>query len=293
MSEKMPAWLKQRVPRADELGQMERLLSQLKLHTICESGRCPNQAQCFPKGAAFLILGNICTRNCTFCAVDHTAPLPPDPAEPGHIVDAARSLELDFIFITSVTRDDLSDGGADHYARTIDLIRSELPGTKTEVLIPDFDGNRDALATVVDARPTVLGHNLETVPRLYPAVRPQASYQRSLDVLRWAKELNPRIVTKSGLMLGLGETQEEVLQVMQDLLDADCDLFTLGQYLAPSANNHHVVRYVPPEEFAEYKRLGLRMGFRGMASAPLWRSSFKAEELYAEAVQANPQWLDN
>ncbi len=293
MNEKMPVWLKQRVPRADELGQMERLLSQLKLHTICESGRCPNQAQCFPKGAAFLILGNSCTRNCTFCAVDHTSPLPPDPAEPGHIVDAARSLELDFVFITSVTRDDLPDGGAEHYVSTINLIRRELPGTKTEVLTPDFEGNKDALASVVAVRPSVLGHNLETVPRLYPAVRPQAGYQRSLDLLRWAKELDQRQVTKSGLMLGLGETRDEVLQVMEDLRGVDCDLFTLGQYLAPSASNHPVVRYVPPEEFAEYKRLGLQMGFRGMASAPLWRSSFKAEELYAEAAQANPRWLEN
>jgi lipoic acid synthetase len=198
-------------------------------------------------------------------------------------------LGLDFIFITSVTRDDLPDGGADHYARTIELIRRELPGAKTEVLVPDFKGNEGALEVVVAARPTVLGHNLETVPRLYPAVRPQAEYQHSLNLLRRTKELNPRQVTKSGIMLGLGEMQEEVRQVMEDLRRVDCDLFTLGQYLAPSVCNHPVVDYVPPEEFAEYKRLGLQMGFRGMASAPLWRSSFKAEELYAEAGQTTPQ----
>jgi len=288
----MPAWLKQRVPRADELGQMERLLVKLKLHTICESGHCPNQAQCFPKGAAFLILGNSCTRNCTFCAVDHTPPLPPDLLEPAHIVDAARHLELDFVFITSVTRDDLPDGGAGHYVCILDLLRQELPEAKAEVLIPDFNGNDCALATVVAACPTVLGHNLETVPRLYPAVRPQADYKRSLNLLRRAKELNPRQVTKSGLMLGFGEAQDEVLRVMEDLRDVDCDLFTLGQYLSPSARNHPVVRYVPPEEFTEYKHLGLQMGFQNMASAPLWRSSFKADELYTEAIQANPNWLD-
>jgi len=283
----MPGWLKQRVPRADELGQMARLLAQFKLHTICESGHCPNQAQCFPQGAAFLILGNRCTRDCTFCAVDHTAPLPPDLAEPTHIVDAARHLGLDFVFITSVTRDDLPDGGASHYALTLELIHRELPEAKTEALIPDFNGDKNALAVVVAACPTVIGHNLETVPRLYPTVRPQAGYWRSLDLLRRAKKFRPRQVTKSGLMLGLGETKHEVLQVMEDLRSVDCDLFTMGQYLAPAANNHPVVRYVPPEEFAEYKRLGLKMGFRGIASAPLWRSSFQAEKLYAEAMQAN------
>lgn len=282
MNERMPDWLKSRVPRADELGQMERLLATLKLHTICESGGCPNQAQCFPKGAAFLILGNNCTRRCTFCAVGHAAPLPPDPDEPTRLVEAARRLELDFVFITSVTRDDLPDGGAGHYVRTLDFIHRELPGAKTEVLVPDFNGSEEALATVIAACPKVLGHNLETVPRLYPAVRPQAEYRRSLELLRGVKELNPCQITKSGLMLGLGETREEVIRVMEDLRGVGCDIFTLGQYLAPSALNHQVVRYVPPEEFAEYKRLGLQMGFRGMASAPLWRSSYKADELYAE-----------
>ena len=278
----MPVWLKQQVLRADELGQTRRLLSQLKLHTICESGHCPNQAQCLPKGAAFLILGKSCLRSCTFCAVDHAEPLPPDTEEPAHLVEAARRLDLDFIFITSVTRDDLPDGGAGHYAFILELFRRELPGIKVEVLVPDFNGNKKALAGVVAARPTVFGHNLETVPRLYPAVRAQASYQRSLDLLRWAKELAPCQVTKSGLMLGLGETPEEVVRVMEDLRGVDCDLLTIGQYLAPSALNHPVVRYVPPEEFAEYKRLGLQMGFRGIGAAPLWRSSFKAEELYTD-----------
>jgi len=281
----MPDWLKQRVPRADELGQMERLLSRLKLHTICESGHCPNQAQCFPGGAAFLILGNSCTRRCTFCAVDHTAPLPPDADEPAHIVDAARSLGLDFVFITSVTRDDLPDGGAGHYACTLELIHQELPEVKVEVLVPDFNGSAEALAEVIAARPAVLGHNLETVPRLYPAVRPQAGYQCSLDLLMRAKEINPQQMTKSGIMLGFGETQAEVLQVMEDLRGVGCDLFTLGQYLAPSALSHPVVRYVTPEEYSEYLQFGLQMGFIAMASAPLWRSSFKAEKLYAQAIQ--------
>jgi len=216
--------------------------------------------------------------------VDHTTPLPLDPDEPVHIVDAARSLGLDFVFITSVTRDDLPDGGAGHYAFTLELLRQGLPGVKTEVLIPDFKCNSEALTTVVDAHPDVLGHNLETVPRLYPSVRPQAGYECSLDVLRQVKKLNPQQLTKSGLMLGFGETQEEVLRVMGDLRGVGCDIFTLGQYLAPSAENHPVVRYVPPEEFAEYQELGVSLGFRGMASAPLWRSSFKAEELYAKVI---------
>jgi lipoyl synthase len=292
MTANVPSWLKQSAPRADELGQMERVLGRLKLHTICESGRCPNLAQCFPKGAAFLILGNRCTRNCTFCAVDRTPPLPVDPAEPAHIVAAARELGLEYVFLTSVTRDDLPDGGAAHYARTIELIQRELNGARVEVLIPDFNRNMAALQAVVAARPAVLGHNLETVPRLYPGVRPMAGYQQSLDVLKRAKEYDSRQITKSGLMLGLGETRDEVLTVMEDLRGVDCDLFTLGQYLAPSAHNHPVVRYVTPAEFAEYKRLGLEMGFRAVASAPLWRSSFKAEELFAEAVRTHPRWLD-
>ena len=288
MSEKRPVWLKRRIPRADELGQAERLLSRFKLHTICESGHCPNLAQCSPKGVALLILGNSCTRNCTFCAVEHTPLLPPDPDEPFHVVEASRYLGLDFIFITSVTRDDLPDGGAGHYAQVMNLLCQELPGVKTEVLVPDFNGNKDALATVVSACPAVLGHNLETVPCLYAEVRPGADYSRSLALLRRTKELAPSQITKSGLMLGFGETKEEVLRVMEDLRGVGCDLFTLGQYLPPSAYNHPVRRYVPPEEFAEYKRLGKEMGFLGMASAPLWRSSFEAKELYAEAVSNNP-----
>jgi lipoyl synthase len=270
---------------------MERILGGFNLHTICESGHCPNLARCFPQGAAFLIMGNNCTRNCTFCAVDRKPPLPVDPAEPAHIVAAARELGLAYVFVTSVTRDDLPDGGAGHFVRTIELLRRDLPGVRVEVLIPDFDGNMAALQAVIAARPTVLGHNLETVPLLYHEVRPLAGYERSLAVLKNAKELDNRQITKSGLMLGLGETREEVLAVMEDLRRVGCDLLTLGQYLAPSARNHPVVRYVTPAEFDEYRRLGQAMGFRGIASAPLWRSSFKAEELFAEAVRANPEWL--
>jgi lipoic acid synthetase len=292
MNPHMPGWLKQPVPRADELGQMERLLAKLKLHTICESGRCPNVAQCFPRGAAFLILGNRCTRNCSFCAVDRTPPLAPDETEPVNIVAAARSLGLSYIFLTSVTRDDLVDGGAKHYALTIELIRRELPGARVEVLIPDFNHSRAALETILAAHPDVLGHNLETVPRLYPDVRPMAGYRHSLNLLQLVKECYPRQMTKSGLMLGLGETRDEVLSVMEDLQGVGCDLLTLGQYLAPSARNHPVVRYVTPAEFADYKRIGLEMGFRAIASAPLWRSSFKAEELFAKAMRTSPEKPD-
>jgi len=262
------------------------MLHELGLHTICESGRCPNVSQCFPGGAAFLILGNTCTRNCSFCAVEHGRPPLLDVGEPARLSEAARRLKLDYVFVTSVTRDDLPDGGAGHFARTIERLKRDLPGIKVEVLVPDFQGSPDAIRTVQDAGPVVFGHNVETVPRLYAGVRPQADYRRSLDVLRQAKEIAPHILTKSGLMLGFGESRDEVIGVMRDLRAADCDLFTLGQYLSPSYENYPVQNFPTPEEYAAYVPIGLEMGFKAMASAPLWRSSFKADELYRQATAA-------
>ncbi len=287
MRQSLPEWFKQRVPRAGEDLGADALIKGLKLHTICESGHCPNVPQCFPGGAAFLILGNICTRNCSFCAVDTGLPPPPDPDEPANIVEAARRLKIDYVFITSVTRDDMPDGGAGHFVHTIELIHQELPGVGMEVLVPDFKGNPSAIEAVVQAGPEVMGHNMETIPRLYPQVRPMANYQRSLDVLHQSKEFDPGAVTKSGIMLGLGETRDEVVAVMHDLRRVDCDLLTLGQYLAPSRQNYPVMNFPTPQEFADYIPIGLEMGFKGLASAPLMRSSFKAGELYRKSILNN------
>jgi lipoyl synthase len=280
----LPPWFKQKLPNAGEEPDSDRLLHDLGLHTICESGHCPNVSQCFPGGAAFLILGNICTRGCSFCAVDHGRPLPVDIGEPERLAEAAKRLKLDYVFVTSVTRDDLPDGGAGHFACTIKTVRRKLPGTKVEVLVPDFQGDQDAIKTVLDAGPVVFGHNVETVPRLYPYVRPQADYRRSLEVLRQAKELTPGILTKSGLMLGMGEEKSEVLTVMRDLREARCDIFTLGQYLSPSLANYPVQNFPTPEEFTAYIAHGMGMGFKAVASAPLWRSSFKADELFRQVT---------
>jgi lipoic acid synthetase len=281
---RLPPWFNQKIADPAVMLPMKELLDGLSLHTVCENALCPNIGGCFTRGTAtFLILGNVCTRNCTFCAVSKGLPLPVDAAEPQHLLEAVEKLNLRYVVITSVTRDDLSDGGASQFAETIRLIHAKRPGTLVEVLIPDFHGSRDALKTVIDARPDVLNHNVETVPRLYPEVRPQADYHRSIELLAMAKRLNPQIVTKSGLMLGLGEAKGEVITVMQDLRKAACDLLTIGQYLQPSPAHHPVVRFIPPEEFGEYEGLGREMGFSAVASAPLVRSSFKAAELYKQA----------
>lgn len=280
-----PPWLKKRIAYSESMADVTRLLRTRSLHTVCEEAHCPNIGECFGRRTAtFLILGDICTRACRFCAVRHGYPLALDPVEPENVAEAAKILGLEHVVVTSVTRDDLPDGGALQYARTLRAIREAVPGVAVEVLIPDFRGSREALATVLCADPSVLNHNVETVPRLYPAVRPQADYRRSLGVLSEARTLAPSVVTKSGLMLGLGEEEEEVLETLQDLLDAGCGLLTLGQYLAPSLKHHPVVRYIPPETFSLWQERAEAMGFSAVASGPFVRSSFHAHELYRRSV---------
>lgn len=262
----------------------ENLLEQLRLHTVCESAQCPNQGKCFTEGTAtFLLLGNICTRNCSFCAVEHGSPRSVDEEESYRISQAVKVLKLEHVVLTSVTRDDLPDGGASQFVKTIRAIREENPGVTIEVLIPDFKGSEDALKCVSDERPEVLNHNLETVPRLYPKVRPQADYQRSLKLLRRARDYRTYSFTKSGLMVGLGENHEEVITVMENLRNVDCDFLTIGQYLRPSFNHHPIIRHVGQEEFESYRKVGERMGFKAVFSSRFVRSSFMAGEFFKKA----------
>lgn len=258
---------------------MKGLLDRYHLHTVCEGAVCPNMGECFKAGTAtFMILGNSCTRNCAFCGVDHGATAAPDPEEPGNVARAARELNLKHVVITSVTRDDLPDGGAGQFAATIRAINELLPGATTDVLIPDLKGLIDSLKIVIDAKPDILAHNLETVPRLYATCRQQADYAVSLTVLENSKRLNTGVFTKSGVMLGLGETRDEVIGVMQDLRGVQCDFLTLGQYLRPAPENLEVKEFIRPEFFEEYRLEGLAMGFKYVASSPFVRSSFHAEE---------------
>jgi lipoic acid synthetase len=257
-----PEWLRSSVLEPALLNRATKLTRDLKLHTVCESARCPNRTRCFAEGTAtFMILGNICIRNCTFCAVKHGKPQAPDPQEPDHIVQAVARLDLRYVVITSVTRDDLPDGGSSQFSQTVRAIHEYDPGIAVEVLVPDFKGLASALQTVIDASPAVLNHNVETVPRLYSEVRPEAEYGRSLDLLNQARLLDNSLLTKSGLMLGLGESREEVIEVMADLRQAGCDLLTIGQYLQPSLEHHKLVRYIHPEEFEEYQIVGEKLGF--------------------------------
>jgi len=280
MRGRLPPWFKKKIPDSRLLDSMGVLFDGLGLHTICQSALCPNLGDCFSsRTATFLILGDICTRDCTFCAVKKDVPFPVDEEEPQHLAEAVEKLGLRHVVITSVTRDDLPDGGASHFARTIALLKAK----DVEVLIPDFCGSLRSLKMVVAAHPDVINHNLETVPRLYPQVRPKADFRRSLRLLEQVKELDSHIVTKSGLMVGLGETRDELLLAMEELRRVNCDLLTIGQYLQPSAHHHPVVRYIPPEEFLEYESAGRAMGFCDVASAPLVRSSFNAAQLYEKA----------
>ena len=276
-----PEWLRLSPLDSAIVGKMGRLMRGLQLHTVCESARCPNRTKCFTEGTAtFMILGDVCTRNCTFCAVNKGKPFPLDSQEPEHVVDAVGKLGLHYVVITSVTRDDLPDGGASHFSQTIGAIHKYDTNIKVEALVPDFKGCLSALQTVIDACPTVLNHNVETVPRLYPEVRPQAKYQRSLELLEQTKLLDSELLTKSGLMLGLGEERQEVIEVMANLREVGCDVLTIGQYLPPSLKHHMLVRYVPPEEFAEYQHLGKEMGFTSVIAGPLVRSSLHAADAY-------------
>lgn len=279
-----PPWLRRRLQAGATYLKVQEMLREKKLHTVCQEAFCPNQGECFSQGTAtFLILGDRCTRNCRFCAVSHGSPQPPDPEEPMKVAETAREMGLRYVVVTSVTRDDLSDGGAGHFAHTIMEIRRVLPEALIEVLIPDFRGSDEAIQTVLQAAPDVLNHNLETVPGLYPKVRQGADYHRSLNLIKRVHELEPRILTKSGLMLGLGETSEEVIKALRDLRDVHCRILTLGQYLRPSMEHLPVERYIPPDEFDQWRQTALDMGFSEVASGPFVRSSYRAHELYHES----------
>jgi lipoic acid synthetase len=280
--EAKPPWLKRRLPTGPAYEEVRALLNNSRLHTVCQEARCPNLWECFSRHTAtFLIMGPCCTRNCRFCNVAHAqSPAPPDSEEAVRVAQAVKKLGLRYVVITSVTRDDLADGGAGLFAKTIKEIRARMPHTLMEVLIPDFQGDKHALQMVIEAHPHVLNHNLETVPRLYPRVRPEADYDRSLLLLKRVTHDQPSIFTKSGLMLGLGEFPDEVEKTLKDLLDSGCSILTLGQYLQPTREHLKVERFIPPEEFDDWKKTALEMGFSEVASGPLVRSSYRARDLY-------------
>ncbi len=277
-----PEWLRAPAPVGANYRELKSLIDRLQLHTVCESAACPNVGECWNhRTATFMILGNVCTRRCGFCAVQKGAPLEVDYDEPRRVAEAVAAMGLRFAVITSVNRDDRKDGGAELFALTIRAIRARVPGCGVEVLVPDFQGSHAAMDIVIGAALDVLNHNTETVPRLYRQVRLGARYERSLDMLAYAKRISPTTPTKSGLMLGLGETEEEVLAVMRDLRAHSVDILTLGQYLRPSPKHLPIVRYLAPEEFARYRRQGLGMGFRHVEAGPLVRSSYHAADSVA------------
>lgn len=274
-----PPWIKARIPAGPNYGDLKHLMRSLALHTVCEEARCPNIGECWEsRTATFMILGDVCTRRCMYCAVTKGKPTGVDVDEPRRIGEAVGYLKLKHLVITSVNRDDLPDGGASIFAACIRESRQQRPDCTVEVLIPDLEGNWDALATIVEAKPDVLNHNTETVPRLYRRARPRADYQRTLELLRLSKEMAPTMRTKSGLMVGLGESVTELLRTMQDIRDAHCDILTIGQYLSPTARHLPIERYYTPEEFEELKEAGMEMGFRHVESGPLVRSSYHARE---------------
>ncbi len=272
-----PSWLRRPLPQGPAFSRTKGLLRDLRLNTVCDGANCPNRLECYDKGvAAFLILGRVCTRDCAFCDIAPGLPEPVDGQEPDRLAQAAARLGLGHVVVTSVSRDDLPDGGAGHFAAVLRALRRALPGATLEVLIPDFGGDPDSLGIVLDARPDVLNHNLETVPALYEAIRPQAVYARSLELLARAKQAAPSGLTKSGIMLGLGESPDQIRGLLADLAAARCDIVTMGQYLAPSARHAPVVRYAPPEEFDEWAAYGLSLSIPAMHCAPLVRSSYNA-----------------
>lgn len=274
---KKPSWLKVKLPTGQEYTKVRQIVSEHKLHTICESGNCPNMGECWGAGTAtFMILGNICTRSCGFCAVKTGRPLPADIEEPKRVANSVKLMNVKHCVITSVDRDDLKDGGSIIWVETVNKVREFSPQTTMETLIPDFQGKWDNLQRIIDVAPEIVSHNLETVRRLTKEVRIQAKYDRSLEVIKRLKEGGMR--TKSGVMLGLGETKEEVIETMQDLVGAGCDILTLGQYLQPTPKHLPVKEFVTPAQFAEYKEIGLKLGFRYVESGPLVRSSYHAEK---------------
>lgn len=280
-----PQWLKVKAPGGDNYVDVKGMMRELGLHTVCEEAHCPNIGECWEhRAATFMILGDVCTRNCAYCAVAHGTPDPYDPDEPRRLAEAVTRMRLEHVVITSVDRDDLPNGGAESFAACVAEIRARLPETSVELLIPDFKGSDRALKLVVDAKPDILNHNLETIARLYRIARPGGRYDRALRLLRRAKEMDTDMLTKSGLMCGLGEDWDELLQAMRDLRAQDVSILTLGQYLRPSGSHLPVVRYYTPAEFAELKRIGADMGFRHVESAPLVRSSYHAWEQVQRAA---------
>ena len=289
---RLPEWVKRNVLTNDANRETRQILKEQGLNTICESGRCPNKGECWEKGTAtFMLMGEFCTRTCRFCAVNKGVPQALSEDEPQRIAEAAARMQLKHVVLTSVNRDDLPDQGSKHFARTITALKEAIPYVEVEILTPDFQGSRECLATVLAARPVVFNHNLETVPRLYRQVRPGSIYERSIKILAMAKEIAPDIPTKSGLMLGLGERKEEVLEVMRDLRAIDCDFITLGQYMRPSRDQLPVLRYITPDEFDQYKIIAQDMGFKMVHSGPLVRSSYHAAELAHDLVQNLEQKL--
>jgi lipoic acid synthetase len=275
-----PNWLKKRIKINDQQTRIHELLAGLHLNTVCQSAVCPNIAECFAKGTAtFMILGNICTRNCRFCAIEGGKPLPVDEDEPKRLALAAKEMGLKHVVITSVTRDDLPDGGASHFARTIDELHNQLSCATIEVLTPDFKGDESALAIVIKSKPDIFNHNVETAPRLYPEVRPMADYRRSLSVLEKAKKIDPQIYTKSGIMIGLSETRSEISEVLKDLISVGCNILTVGQYLSPSKSHIEIHEYIHPEVFKDIEQEAKDLGFSYVASGPFVRSSFIAAEV--------------
>jgi len=289
--ERLPAWVTNRAGTSEATHQVKRILRAKGLHTVCESALCPNQGECFARETAtFMILGDHCTRDCAFCAVGHARPAIVDAEEPAKIAAAVRELHLKHVVITSVTRDDLPDGGSGHFAETVRVVKREAPGVTVEILTPDFGGDREAIRRAAVSGADIYNHNVETVPRLYPEVRSQADYRRSLDLLFQVKWCAPEVPTKSGFMLGFGEEPDEVVSLMRDLRDVGCEILTIGQYLRPRKKNVPVVEYVPQERFAEYERIGYELGFPVVMSGPLVRSSFHADEAMA-VLGGRPQLL--
>jgi lipoic acid synthetase len=281
-----PPWLKVRAPGGPTYLRLQRLMRAQNLHTVCEEAHCPNIGECWEDATAtFMILGDVCTRNCGYCAVSHGRPTWEDREEPERVARAVATLGLEHVVVTSVNRDDLADGGAAHYAATIRAIRHAAPGCRVEVLIPDFQGSAAALATVIDAGPDVLNHNTETVPRLYPVARHGGRYERTLTLFRRARALAPTLTTKSGLILGLGENREELVTTMRDLREVDVRILTLGQYLRPSAQHLPVARFYPPQEFVELAEIGRTVGFAHVESGPLVRSSYHARKQVEQAAR--------